>query len=86
MTQDSLEPKSLDAYFQNQVSRLERTLEDFLPRPSQNLPQIHEAMRYSVLNGGKRIRPLLCLTVCDMLGGDGNEALIPACAVELIHC
>ncbi|MBI4357785.1 MAG: polyprenyl synthetase family protein [Candidatus Omnitrophica bacterium] len=83
---DSTEPESLDAYFQNQVSRLEKALEDFLPRPSQNLTQIHEAMRYSVLSGGKRIRPLLCLAVCDMLGGDGKEALIPACAIELIHC
>ena len=85
LTKESLDPKSLDSYFQKQTLRLERALDGFLPKPSQNLAQIHEAMRYSVLNGGKRIRPLLCLAVCDTLGGDEKEAMIPACAVELIH-
>ncbi len=86
MTQESLDPKSLQGFFQTQTSRVERALDSFLPKPSQNLAQIHEAMRYSVLNGGKRIRPLLCLAVCEMLGGNEKEAMIPACAVELIHC
>ena len=86
MTQESLDPKSLDRYFQVQTSRLERALDSFLPKPSQNLAQIHEAMRYSVLDGGKRIRPLLCLAVSDMLRGTESEALIPACAVEFVHC
>jgi len=86
LTQESLNPKLVDSYFQTETSRLERALDTFLPKPSQHLAQIHEAMRYSVLNGGKRIRPLLCLAVCDMLGGDEREAIIPACAVELIHC
>jgi len=86
LTQESLDPKSLQGFFQTQTSRVERALDSFLPKPSQNLAQIHEAMRYSVLNGGKRIRPLLCLAVCEMLGGNEKEAMIPACAVELIHC
>ncbi|MBI3999592.1 MAG: polyprenyl synthetase family protein [Candidatus Omnitrophica bacterium] len=68
------------------MKRIEQALDEFLPKPSQHLSQIHEAMRYSVLNGGKRIRPLLCLAVCHMLGGKEEDALIPACAVELIHC
>ena len=86
MNQDSIDPKSLDVYFQKQLSRLEKALDGFLPKPSPRLPAIHEAMRYSVLGAGKRIRPLLCLAVCEMLGGDEKEALIPACAVELVHC
>ncbi|MBI4372589.1 MAG: polyprenyl synthetase family protein [Candidatus Omnitrophica bacterium] len=77
--------ESLGTYFQNQSARIEQALDQLLPKPSQHLAQIHEAMRYAVLNGGKRIRPLLCLAVCQMLGGDETEALIPACAVELIH-
>lgn len=85
LTQESLDPKAIDRYFQAQTVRFERALDSFLPKPSQNLAQVHEAMRYSVLDGGKRIRPLLCLAVSDMLGGNENEALIPACAVELIH-
>ena len=85
MSPESLHPKSLDPYFEKQVAFIESGLDGFLPKPSQHLALIHEAMRYSVLNGGKRIRPLLCLIVCDMLGGDRKQALIPACAVELIH-
>ncbi|MBI4394602.1 MAG: polyprenyl synthetase family protein [Candidatus Omnitrophica bacterium] len=76
---------NLDPHFQGQLSRLEQALDQFLPKPSQHLAQIHEAMRYAVLNGGKRIRPLLTLVVCEMLGGNEDEAMIPACAIELIH-
>jgi len=83
VTQESLE--FLDSSFKKKMLRLESELDRFLPKPSEHLSQINEAMRYSVLNGGKRIRPLLCLTVSEILGGDENEALIPACAVELIH-
>lgn len=75
----------LDAYFQERLTRIERSLDELLPKPAQRLSRIHEAMRYSVLEGGKRIRPLLCLAVSEMLGGREEEALIPACAVELIH-
>jgi len=42
-------------------------------------------MRYAVLNGGKRFRPLLVLSACEAVGGDPRQALLPACAVELIH-
>ena len=44
-----------------------------------------EAMRYSVLDGGKRLRPLLVLAACDAVGGNDAAALRAACAVELIH-
>ncbi|WP_373001053.1 (2E,6E)-farnesyl diphosphate synthase [Marinobacter sp.] len=47
--------------------------------------RLQEAMRYSVLGGGKRIRPALCLAAAKALGQSGEAALIPACAVELIH-
>jgi farnesyl diphosphate synthase len=42
-------------------------------------------MRYAVLDGGKRLRPLLVLAACEAVGGDPNAALRAACAVELIH-
>ena len=42
-------------------------------------------MRYAVLNGGKRFRPNLVLSACEAVGGNPKEALLPACAVELIH-
>ena len=43
------------------------------------------AMRYAVLDGGKRLRPLLVLAACEAVGGLGQAALRAACAVELIH-
>ncbi len=42
-------------------------------------------MRYSLLAGGKRVRPVLLLAVCEMLGGDIQQALVPAAALEMIH-
>lgn len=47
--------------------------------------RVHEAMRYSLLGGGKRIRPALCIAACEMVGGDEIRAIPPACAVEMIH-
>lgn len=47
--------------------------------------KLQEAMRYSLLAGGKRVRPVLTLAFCDMLGGDWRNALPVACALELIH-
>ncbi len=46
---------------------------------------LFESMRYSVENGGKRVRPLLTLLFCDACGGDVSKALPLACAVEYIH-
>ena len=42
-------------------------------------------MSYSLYNGGKRLRPCLTLAVCEMLGGDVEDALPVACALEMIH-
>ncbi|CAN8328158.1 unnamed protein product [Cochlearia groenlandica] len=47
--------------------------------------KIHEAMRYSLLAGGKRVRPVLCLAACELVGGDESLAMHAACAVEMIH-
>ncbi|KAG6385915.1 hypothetical protein SASPL_154798 [Salvia splendens] len=47
--------------------------------------KIHESMRYSLLAGGKRVRPMLCIAACELVGGDEPTALPAACAVEMIH-
>ena len=47
--------------------------------------RLQEAMRYSLLAGGKRVRPVLALAFCQMLGGEPAEALPLACALELVH-
>ncbi|XP_027362694.1 geranylgeranyl pyrophosphate synthase, chloroplastic-like [Abrus precatorius] len=47
--------------------------------------KIHEAMRYSLLAGGKRVRPVLCIAACELVGGREETAIPAACAVEMIH-
>ncbi|XP_047311284.1 geranylgeranyl pyrophosphate synthase, chloroplastic-like [Impatiens glandulifera] len=47
--------------------------------------KIHESMRYSLLAGGKRVRPALCIAACELFGGSESIAMPSACAVEMIH-
>lgn len=84
MSQNSIS-SSLNDYFLEQSAQIERVLETWLPKESDYPQVIHEAMRYSILGGGKRLRPLLVLAVSELLGGRREEAMLPACAVELIH-
>jgi geranylgeranyl diphosphate synthase type II len=46
---------------------------------------LREAMRYSLLAGGKRLRPILCLAACELAGGDSALAMPTAVALEMIH-
>jgi len=62
-----------------------RTLERMLPPASRSPQVVHEAMRYCVLSGGKRFRPLLALGGCEAVGAPVRHALSTACALELIH-
>jgi len=64
---------------------IEKHLLDFLPKVDDNSSSINEAMEYSLLAGGKRIRPVLLLAACDFAGGDIMSALPYACAIEYIH-
>ena len=48
--------------------------------------RVGEAARYSLFSGGKRVRAVLCLAVCDMLGGNMEQAAAYAAAVEMLHC
>ncbi len=48
-------------------------------------PRLAEAMRYSLLGGGKRLRPTLCLLASEACGGDWTSALPAACALEMVH-
>jgi farnesyl diphosphate synthase len=66
-------------------TRTESALERFLPPASTAPGRLHEAMRYSSLGGGKRVRPLLCHAAGEIFGADGDRLDATACAVELIH-
>lgn len=63
----------------------ERALKSYYEKPPEDLFLIHEAQQYSLLGGGKRIRPTLVLEFCRMLGGSDEAALPFACAIEMIH-
>lgn len=83
--------------YQEQYSRyvgmVEETIEKLLPQTEAVCPKeadvipghLCQSMRYSLLAGGKRIRPVLLLAACEMLGGDLEQAKTPAAALEMIH-
>jgi geranylgeranyl diphosphate synthase type II len=64
---------------------VEEALEHYLPGEDNIPADIYKAVRYSVFNGGKRIRPILCLAAAEAVGGDLGQAIPVACALELIH-
>ncbi|CAI0451475.1 unnamed protein product [Linum tenue] len=72
-----------NAYMLTKAALVNAALDQSIPlaRPL----KIHEAMRYSLLAGGKRVRPVLCLAACEMVGGDQSLALPMACATEMVH-
>ena len=74
-------------YLKNKQSLIDRALKDVLP-PEGNRPALlHEAMRYCVLNGGKRIRPILCIAAQEtFIEKETTPNLLPALAIELFHC
>ncbi|MGK7929869.1 MAG: geranylgeranyl diphosphate synthase CrtE [Microcystaceae cyanobacterium] len=73
----------LNTYLQQQKQKVEAALDDSLVviRPE----KIYESMRYSLLAGGKRLRPILCLASCQLMGGTEEMAMPTACALEMIH-
>jgi geranylgeranyl diphosphate synthase, type II len=74
---------NLNIYLKQQQESIERALDSSLEieRPE----KIYEAMRYSLLAGGKRLRPILCLATCQLTGGTVEMAMPTACALEMIH-
>lgn len=67
------------------AEKVEKYLDKYLPRHDNYQKNIYEAMRYSLLGGGKRIRALLTVLCCRMAGGTEEEAMPFACAVEMVH-
>jgi geranylgeranyl diphosphate synthase, type II len=79
----------LPAFFEEDRLAVEAALDRLMPAATTQPPSIHEAMRYSVFAGGKRIRPILCLEAARIFKAETAEnvvpALHPACAIEFIH-
>jgi geranylgeranyl diphosphate synthase type II len=73
----------LAAYLQQRQEWVEEALAAALP--VRYPERIYEAMRYSLLGSGKRLRPILCLASCELAGGTVAMALPTACALEMVH-
>ncbi len=72
-------------FFEEDRLAVDAALERLLPPESALPASIHQAMRYSVFAGGKRIRPILCLETARIFAPEIAAALHPACAIEMIH-
>lgn len=64
---------------------VDKFLDDYLPKADVHPKALHEAMRYSLFAGGKRVRPILCIASCEAVGGDIDTVMPVASAIELIH-
>src|SRR3569623_3169680 len=83
MTPDCL--AELDRRMPFWCARIEQALDRYLPAPVVHPARLHEAMRYSVLGGGKRVRPVLTYATGLAMGVPESALDAPAAAVELIH-
>jgi len=75
----------LKTWLKTQQKLVDAELKRQLPRENVRPTTIHKAMRYSIFAGGKRLRPILCLAAAETCGGNTENALTPACAVEIMH-
>jgi farnesyl diphosphate synthase len=78
-------PADFQSWVAAKQSHFEEVLHELLPRAESTPQRLHEAMRYAVLDGGKRVRPLLAFAAGDLVGADVSRVNIVAAAVEMIH-
>jgi geranylgeranyl diphosphate synthase, type II len=75
----------LDRYLKERAQIVEQALTRAVAEPAGASARLYEAMRYSLLAGGKRLRPVLAIASCEAVGGKLEAAMGLACAVEMIH-
>jgi geranylgeranyl diphosphate synthase type II len=78
-------PFDLHDYLRERAALVEAALDRYLPGEDLLPAVLHQAMRYSVFAGGKRLRPTLVLAACEAVGGAPERVLHAACALEMIH-
>ena len=76
---------SYEEQFARDYQAVEAALPGYLPQGDTLQKTVQEAMAYSLLGGGKRIRAVLCLVFCRLCGGTTEEAMPFACAIEMVH-
>jgi geranylgeranyl diphosphate synthase type II len=80
-----MRPFDLNAYLTGCRERVEQALAACFRNRGPGISRTGRAMRYSLMAGGKRLRPVLCLAGCEAAGGDPGDAMPAACALEMIH-
>lgn len=75
----------IDKSIEDYSERISKALIEHLPVANDGQKSVVMAMKYSLTNGGKRLRPILVLEFCKMCGGDTEKAMAYACAVEYVH-
>lgn len=80
-----MKPADFRRWLRRTRSVIEKSLRACVPAATTKPATIHRAMRYSLLAGGKRLRPVLCCAASEACGGTVRDALPAACAVELVH-
>nr|ALT16901.1 geranylgeranyl diphosphate synthase 1 [Leucosceptrum canum] len=83
LTRNEDSPFNFNAYVVEKANFVHKALDEAVS--VKNPPMIHDAMRYSLLAGGKRVRPMLCIAACEVVGGHQSASIPAACAVEMIH-
>lgn len=76
---------TLPEYLAQKRPWIDAELERRLPPADAFPPKLHEAIRYALLSGGKRLRPILAIVVGAVFGADEREVLPAACAIEMVH-
>ncbi|MFM8392433.1 MAG: polyprenyl synthetase family protein, partial [Acidobacteriota bacterium] len=72
-------------YFNQNVALVDLWLDRLMPDAAESPAIIHEAMRYSLFAGGKRLRPILAIATGQMFGAKEHDLLPAACSLEMIH-
>ena len=75
----------LKAYLKERKELIDRKILKFLPSKPKFGKKLHDAVEYSLTVGGKRLRPILCMAGCEVVGGKLEDAITPGCAIEMIH-
>lgn len=75
----------IEAYLSERKALIDRALQRYLKQSGREPQTIYRAMRYGVLSGGKRLRPILTLASGELFGAERKQLLLFACALELIH-
>lgn len=76
---------SLQVYLDEMRAWIDTELRRRLPPADTYPPRLHQALHYTLMHPGKRLRPIVCLAVGSIFGASGGELIAAACAVEMVH-